>query len=85
MPWPQECDFPPVVEASFLPIEGLTEREEPHNHATSFGLAHVELEHGEEREAQGVVYLFHPAAFEEPHWEVLGYCVRKKTITAKQA
>lgn len=85
MTWPQECDFPPVVEASFLPIEGLPEQEESHNHATSFGLARVELEHGEESEAQGVVYLFHPAAFDAPHWEVLGYCVRKKSYETARA
>ncbi|WP_216322695.1 hypothetical protein [Deinococcus aestuarii] len=85
MTWHQECDFPPVVEASFAPIEGLPEREEPHNHATAFGLAHVELEDGEESEVQGVVYLFHPPAFDAPHWEVLGYCVRKKSYETARA
>ncbi|WP_216329541.1 hypothetical protein [Deinococcus aestuarii] len=62
----------------------MPEKEEPHHHATSFGLARVELEHGEESEAQGIVYLFHPEAFEEPHWEVLGYCVRKKSYETAQ-
>lgn len=85
MSWPRECDFPPVVATSFVPVEGLPEHEEPHNHATSFGLAQVELEHGEESEAQGVVYLFHPAAFDEPHWEVLGYRVRKKSYETARA
>ena len=83
--WPSDCDFPPVVEASFLPIEGLPEQEEPHNHATVFGLAQVELEQGEEGEPQGAVYLFYPAAFDAPHWEVLGYCVRKRSYETARA
>jgi hypothetical protein len=85
MAWPEDGDFPPVVETSFVPVEGLPEREEPHNHATAFGLAHVALAESEESEAQGVAYLFHPAAFDEPHWEVLGYCVRKKSYETARA
>lgn len=85
MSWHHECDFPPVVEAPFVPLAGLPEREEPHNRATVFGLARVELEHGEESEVQGVTYLFHPEAFDEPHWEVLGYCVRKKSYEPARA
>lgn len=84
MSWHRDCDFPPVIEASFVPIEGLSEREEPHNHATAFGLAHVELEDGEEQGPQGVVYLFHPPAFDAPHWEVLGYCVRKNRMRRRR-
>lgn len=85
MSWPHDCDFPPVVEASFVPVEGLPEREEMHNHATAFGLARVELEDGEEPGPQGIVYLFHPPAFDSPHWEVLGYCVRKKSYETARA
>ncbi|WP_216329266.1 hypothetical protein [Deinococcus aestuarii] len=85
VPWHQECDFPPVVETSFVPIEGLPEHEEPHHHATSFGLARVELEHGEESEPRGVVSLFHPPAFDAPHWVVLGYCICKKSYETARA
>ncbi|BDP44163.1 hypothetical protein DAETH_41320 (plasmid) [Deinococcus aetherius] len=85
MLWHQECDVPPVVGASFVPVEGLPEQEEPQNHATAFGLAHVELAGGEEQGSQAVVHLFHPEAFDAPHWAVLGYCVRKTSYETAHA
>lgn len=49
-----------------MPVERLAKREEPHRHATAFGLARVKLADGEEPGPQEIVYLFHPPAFDAP-------------------
>lgn len=57
MAWPDDCDFPPVLEASFVPMEGVPEHEEPHIHATAFGLVQVKLEDGEEQKLHNLAQM----------------------------